>query len=383
MKLKYRLILFCRLISRGLELFPMKKNRILFYSFAGKQYSDSPRYISDYIRKEAPNKFEIVWAINNVDTYKKVVDSDCKLVKYKSLRFLYYYVTSKFIITNLGPFRAVKRRNEQEIINTWHGGGAYKKDGVDNPYKTKYEQLYNALAMKDVTLFLSSSEAFKKYCILGAYKYNGKIADWGMPRNDVILDKNKHFDIKNKVKKYYGIDELSNVVLFAPTWRNYNCDKYEKLDIEHIKMILQKKTGEKWEILCRKHNLTQVMNRKESTFINATNYPDMQELLIASDILISDYSSCIWDFSLMKKPVYLFVPDIEKYESVFGFSTPINSWGFCVCRTNKEIYNTISNFESSEVIEKIERNHKFYGITESGMACKRVYDYIRESCDEK
>lgn len=90
-------------------------------------------------------------------------------------------------------------RKSQVIINTWHGGGAYKKTGVDNPYKNKWQILYNKnFGQAGVRLFLSSSEAFTKYAIRGAFEYKGEVLQCGLPRNDILLDKSKHDEIRKK-----------------------------------------------------------------------------------------------------------------------------------------------------------------------------------------
>ena len=103
----------------------------------------------------------------------RLLDRGYKVIKYNSLAHLYYGITSKFIITNTGPYKALEYRKSQVIINTWHGGGAYKKTGRDNPYKDKYKRLYNEkFGQSGVKLFLSSSKAFTKYAIMADSEIN-------------------------------------------------------------------------------------------------------------------------------------------------------------------------------------------------------------------
>lgn len=361
-----------------LRIFPVKKNRILFYSFSGKDYSDSPKYISEYIDEKGDN-YQIVWAVNEPEKFSYLRNKGYKIIKYNSITHLYYGLTAQYIVTNTGPYKALLYRKDQKIINTWHGGGAYKKTGIDNPYKDKYKKLYNEkFGQAGVTLFLSSSKAFTEYVIRGAFGYKGRIAEVGLPRNDILLENIKHMEITRKVKDNLGIEQCAKFVLYAPTWRNYEIGSYEKIDVELVINACKQKFGGEWILVYRGHNLSNGINNKSDykKSVNATAYPDMQELMIASDILISDYSSCIWDYSLMSKPCFLFTPDLKKYDQTFAFYEPITKWGFDVCETNLILKTAIINFNYDKYTNRIIDNHNYFASTETGCARKYVYEYI-------
>lgn len=375
---KYYCVKIVRFLSRALFLLPIKENRILFYSFSGKDFSDSPKYISEYI--ENNNKeYELIWAVNNPEKFNYLLNRGYKVIKYSSLTHLYYGITSKFIITNTGPYKALEYRNSQIIINTWHGGGAYKKTGRDNPYKDKYKQLYNEkFGQAGVKMFLSSSKAFTKYAIKGAFGYEGEIAEVGLPRNDILFKRDEHSNIALEVKKELSIDNNTKILLFAPTWRNYETDKYEEIDVDSLLKACKERFGGDWVFVFRGHNLSNGSSyiAKDSHCVNATNYYDMQRLMIAAEVLVSDYSSCIWDFSLIGKPCFLYTPDLQKYNQNFAFYTPIHSWGFSVCETNRDLVESVKNFDDEAYIACINENHKMFGNTETGAAVEYVYKYI-------
>ena len=378
--LKYYFIRMVHILTLVFRIFPLNSSRILFYSFSGKEYSGSPKYISDYLVEKEEN-MEIIWAVNNLEKWKFLTEKGWKVIKYNSLAHLYYSATSQFIVTNTGPYKAVRYRKNQKIINTWHGGGAYKKTGIDNPYKGKYEIMYNKfLGQAGVTLFLSSSSAFTKYVIKGAFDYKGEIAECGLPRNDIILSSGKGDSISQKVKTFFHLESSKRMILFAPTWRNYQLNQYEKINIELVLRASMERFGGEWVFIYRGHNLSHELEIEGTDLkcINGTNYTDMQELLIAADILISDYSSCIWDFSLTRKPCFLFTPDLEEYNSKFAFYTPIESWGFDVCLTNKQLADCIRCFSEKKYLENIERNHLLFGICETGKATEYVCNYIKK-----
>ncbi len=108
----------------------------------------------------------------------------------------------------------------------------------------------------------------------------------------------------------------------------------------------------------------------------------MQELLITVDVLITDYSSSIWDYSLLKKPAFLYVPDLKLYEERVGFVTPINKWGFAVCESNNELAKSIENYDSEKQLKAINENHELFQSYETGEASKRVFDYIVSKLDK-
>lgn len=381
--IKYYILLIIRTLSKILFVFPIHEKRILFYSFSGKEISDSPRYIAEYIYEHRDLNYEIIWAVDQPEKWKYICKDEWKIIKYKSLAHVYYTVTSKYIITNTGPFKAVANRKKQEIINTWHGGGAYKKTGVDNPYKDKYTVLYiKNLSQAGVTLFLSSSKAFSKYAIKGAFLYKGNIVECGLPRNDILFKVKLHNAIRLQIMKTLCISGDKKLILFAPTWRNYSTADVEKLDVQKVINACKERFGQEWCMLFRGHNLSNGISvTANNIYYDVTNYRDMQELIIASDILISDYSSCIWDFSLTGKPCFLFTPDLKKYDNTFDFYTPINSWGFDVCMNNIELVNRIRGFNEEKYAGQIRLNHKIFGNCESGDACETVWRFISNRTD--
>ena len=375
--MNYYILLVTRFLSRILFVFPIKRNRILFYSFSGKQFSCSPKYISEYLKANSKEPLEIIWAFNHPEEFEYIKKYGYKVIKYKSFIHAYYTVTSRVIVTNTGPFKAIANRDGQEIINTWHGGGAYKKTGMDNPYKNKLQYFYNKnLGQAGVTLFVSSSKLFTKYAIRGAFGYKGRVMECGLPRNDILLDKEKMNQIREDVRKTLRISQSEMLILYAPTWRNYSIDSFEKIDIEGLCNCVSEVYGKKSIFAFRGHSLSKNdMSSANIDILNLTDYPDMQELLIAADILISDYSSCIWDYSLLRKPGYLYAPDLKEYNVQFSFYTEIEKWGFPVAINNSElfscIYQSVDNYK-----ERIKINHNYFQNTESGSATRQLSEYI-------
>ena len=152
------------------------------------------------------------------------------------------------------------------------------------------------------------------------------------------------------------------------------------IDIKRVINSLESRYHRDVVVLFRKHHALKIDNRIENV-IDVSDYPDMQELLCAADILISDYSSTIWDFSLTKKPCFLYCPDLDYYiNEDRGTYTPIETWPGILCRTNEELEQAIQTFDEVEYVKKVEKHHRDMGSYESGTACEQVCKRIAEVC---
>ena len=357
------------MLTRLAYLIPLKRNKVLFISYLGKQYSCNPKAISEVMAEF--NQFHRVWVFRNPDKYSFLRKQEVDLIQYGSLRYYIALMTYEYIITNSDLPSWISHRSTQHLIHTWHGGGAYKK--VSRDYDSKYQQVINKLCSNNMTLYLSGCKAFTKYLLRGAFEYKGKVLECGLPRNDVLLSGNKNV-LRLKVFKYFSIPESERVLLWAPTFR-VNGKGIEVNDFLVIKEALSKKFGGHWTVLFRRHHVL------DNTFmppgvIDASDYDDMQELLAAADVLLTDYSSCMWDFSLLKRPCFLYVPDLELYEDSRGFYIDISKWPFPKSKTISGLKRCIENFSLDDYTKAIIKHHEDLGSFENGGASKTVVDYI-------
>ena len=154
--LKYGLERLIAGLLRIFRLFPVRKNRVLFQSFSGRQYSDSPKAVCDYLTEHFPGKFEIIWAFVDPDDYAYLKDKGIITVRYKSLRYLYYALTCKVYVDNVEHWSILRFRPQQQVINTWHGGGTFKQVGSDRRDIGQREKRHVIDKMDEVDWFLSS-----------------------------------------------------------------------------------------------------------------------------------------------------------------------------------------------------------------------------------
>ena len=364
-------------VQNALQMFRVLplQDRVNFIAFSGRQYSDSPRRISELLLREHP-EIQQVWAFVEPEKFRFLEEKGIKVVKYKSLEYLYYVMTSKVYVDNAEFWSALKFRPGQMVLETWHGGGAYKRVGGHRIDVNAREQQHAVEKMNKITLFLSSSRAFTKFVIRDAYQYRGEVLECGLPRNDDLL--NPDPATAQKARKTLGISADKKVLLYAPTFRNsHTLDLYD-VDFARLKASLESRFGGEWVIVLRMHYYLadKAMAVGAPWLLNATDYPDMQELLLASDVLLTDYSSCMWDFSLMKKPCFLYARDIDEYRGERDFYTPIESWPFPLAADNDGLEKVIAEFDEAKYRADAARHHQELGSTESGTAAKQCVDRI-------
>ncbi|MDY3057060.1 MAG: CDP-glycerol glycerophosphotransferase family protein [Mediterraneibacter faecis] len=348
-----------KIILTPLYLLPIKKNRISFICYNCTQYSCNPKYISEYLHKYSPSRYEVIWFFNKKEIKKEIPDY-VKKIKKNSLSYFIALATSEYIISNVTLPRIVTFKSKQKTINTWHGT-AFKGD--KNKYGNDYNRFKYFIAENELT-----SEVFRKK---DSFNYQGEIKKIGMPRNDILInqDKNRIMSVREKI----GVSRSINILLYAPTFREDIDNAPFNIDFERLIESLQKKNDEKWIVLFRYHHMQKGrINLKDS--IDVTTYPDMQELLLVSDILITDYSSCMWDFSLMNKPVFLYAEDIEKYilQERGEFYYPIEKLPFAISKNNEELNENILKFDTQIYKDNISKYHQAWGrYNYNGSATKR------------
>lgn len=359
-------------------LLPIKKKRIMFTAYKGAQFSCNPKYIFIELYNNHKDDFEFVWCLNNPEQLPKQYNN-VKVVGYKSLKYVYYQITSRVVILNHANPVYIPLRKTQLKINTWHGGGAYKRvsmSAISNKiksanYKTKCE-------IKDTDIFISSSKKFTEVMFESQSLPKKYYLEIGMPRNDLFFEENT--ELQKEIKSILNIDSDIKTILYAPTYRGVEKEnEFDiSLDVDIVLESLKKRFGGKWELLLRTHiNTLKNSDSNNRKIIDVTSYPDMQELLLIADVLITDYSSSIWDFALTGKPAFLFTPDLENYQTKErGFYTPIEKWQYNYAINNQELKNIIINFDSEKHKEKIAMHLKELKSFEDGRASKKIIEYI-------
>lgn len=346
---------------RGVE------KKVLFNSFGGKQYSDNPRAISEKLHELFP-EFEIVWRINDVDKQCGIVPDYVRVVSNGS-SFIRELATCMCYVTNGELSENIYKRKGQFFVQTWHGDRIFKKilysaqevDGVSIPILDEFlTDLCVAGSEKGV-------EMFRK-----AFRYNGRVLTCGCPRNDKLLINSQ--DEVIQIKRRLNIDLKKHVFLYAPTYRdNLNNYQSSSVDLQRVLSILEE-TGDEWLCLIRAHpNSLGISFNYDDRFINVSTYPDMADLLLISNMLITDYSSSSTDYVITGRPIILAAFDKEEYvETCRNFEIDISEPGFIIAANQEELERIIRNTTIDEYRHSDIRVMDFYRTNETGHASEKV-----------
>ena len=383
-----------RFLLRIFHLFPIKNNRIIFESYGGSQLSCSPFCLYEFI-KEAEKNLELVLVVKSS---KQIIDSKSILfVKYGSWHYFKYVLTSKVYITNIGLGVFLPFREKQIVINTWHACCAYKKIEKDfYKYEGMYAWLYDKslnLISQSTTYYLAAAEAAMKGMSSAWGLPLEKCIQSGLPRNDIFFHPQKMEERLIHLRNALRIEQSDFVVLYAPTFRKTVGNPFYEwtlCETDLFKAIENRFATKKIKLLLRLHlsllrnvDIVQKLKAREtvSNIMDVSLYPEMQDLLCVADMLITDYSSSVWDYSFTYRPCFLFTPDLEEYKKKTDFYTPIEEWGFSICKTNEELRKQIEAFDENKFKQAMIRHHENLGSYEKGTATEEVVKIILSHID--
>lgn len=345
---------------------PLDSKLILFVSFMGKNYNDSPKKVFEYIQSDEKYKdYHCVWAFEHPEKFPEL-----ETVKMDSLSYFITALKAKYWITNTNIERGLKFKKKNQIyLNTWHGI-ALKYIGNDCPGRKDYNF--------DTVDYLTVSGSYDEKVFKSAF--NAKESSYlrcGMPRNEELwkVDKNK----KDVLRKKLNIPENKKVILYAPTWR-------ESTDGGKSYLIKPPIHFEKWEkelgnefvVLFRAHHLTtKVLGVEYNEFVrNASEYPYVNDLMIIADILITDYSAIAFDFSILCKPILCYAYDYDSYLVERGtYFSMDEKYPNKSCRSEEELLTRIKNINyqyESEKTRKFRNEFIQYGLNATEMSVKAI-----------
>ena len=363
---------------------PIKPKRVVMWAYDFKQYSCNPRALTEYLLDHHP-EFEIYWVFRRKLDISGV-DRRIKCIRYRSLDFHRIINTAEFIFTNCrtDPFNIHwYKREGQKYIMQWHGGVALKKVEKDAEDKLSFMYLDKAQRDSKVCDLMISGCDFQTRLIRESFWYDGEILEKGIPRNDIFFDMSRHAEIRKKVYRKYNLDEDTRIILYAPTFRKPVTIEPYRLDWKEIVPAFQAFLGnEKVAVMLRLHpnligkaDTTSLLNHP--AMIDVTGYHDMQELLCISDVLMTDYSSSMFDYSLMNRPCFIYAADIEQYDR--GYYFDFKELPFPLARTQEELLKAIQTFDHDrygEVLKDFMDNK--IGLFENGSASRAQAEWMQK-----
>lgn len=378
-----------RALLTPLRLLPVKKNRVFLINNLSHKYAGNPKYVAEHLMENYGDRLQIVLSVKQPEKYDHLRQRGFQIVKFNSWKYFVNAMTSQVFLTNSGGYSYLPLRKSQYVINTWHGGAAYKKCGTDMYSNSKIFRADLKLQSKQTGAFLSTctrfTEEFSRALIIPKEVY------WeiGMPRNDIMLHPDE--DLRRQVREQIGLAQGERLILFAPTYRKVD-DNYFRdsiainygVDADRVVKAMEQRFGGKWRFAVRYHpNVVNRQAMQDENVLDLTDYEDMQELLLAADAMINDFSSSLWDFMLTGKPSFLFAVDLEHYVATTEVYTPVSQWPYPQAVNNDQLEKNILEFDEEKYAHDCQRHYAALGGCETGEATALVSQRIAQLCLEQ
>lgn len=359
------------IIYKFFFIFKIKKNKIVIVSYFGKGFGDSGKYICNELHNRNKN-YDIVWLSKDISSE---FPNYIRVVKYNSLKSFYELATAKIWIDNSRKRPYISKRKNQFYMQTWHSNLRMKK--IEKDAEQYLDKQYIRYAKRDSKMAdaIIAGCDFSYNTIKNSFWYDGPIYKTGIPRCDELF--NNDIKLINNIKDNLKIDNSKKIFLYAPTFRKNKDVNINDIDIFIEK--LSKKYKNNFILLLRFHPISKQTIKETKYIKNVTNYPDMQELIKISDILITDYSGCMFDAAIAHKKCILYVPDYDDYtknqrELYFDF----NQLPFSKTYTMEGLAEKIISFDETQYEENVNLFLKYINSYEKGESSKNVVDILEE-----
>ena len=375
-----------RILFQVAGLLPTQKNTIIFESFYGKQFNDNPKALYKYIKEQYPD-YKLYWSFDrrHVHHFQKY---DINILSRFSFKWIVKMARAEYWVTNSRMPLWIPKPAHTNYVQTWHGT-PLKKLGADiqevqMPGTNTDTYIKNFLFEANKWDYLISPNAYSTEIFSSAFGFDQTFIESGYPRNDVLYTRNNDTDITT-LKKTLNIDADKKVILYAPTWRDnhyYDVGQY-KFDLPFDIDALYQALGDDYVILLRMHYLV-----RESFDIAAYHpfiqdvsaYPEVSDLYLVADMLITDYSSVFFDYANLKRPMIFYCHDIDEYrDHIRGFYFDFeNEAPGPIVKTTDELIEAVKEAGSGTRVpsQALERFYSRFCYLDDGHASKRVVEHI-------
>ena len=370
-----------------MRLLPVRPNKIVFATFEGDGgFGCNPRYIAEELHRRK-NDIEMVWLTHDPN---RVFPPYIRAVKDSELAEAFHLATAKVWVDNYRKPLGTLKRKGQFYLQTWHASIGFKAVGLFRGERfPKIARLVSEWDSNLIDYVLSNSD----YCDKIYPKkllYDGPTLRTGSPRCDCII--NNREQLRESVRSRYQIKQEKRILLYAPTFRGGTQREKKSvemeapsLDYQSIKSALEMRFGGEWIFFLRLHpQIASVFKdvsteKKNELLIDVSQADDMSELIAASDMLITDYSSCAFDAAFCGIPALLYAGDLKSYVVQRGeMMWEKEELPFTIAETNDALILNIKEFDERLYEEHVKEFMKKQGIIEDGHASERVVDIIEE-----
>ena len=318
---------------------------VLFEAFSGKQIGDSPLAIAIELQKSHP-ELKLYWSSASGNPE---LPEGMTALRHGSPSWYRALATSKFLVNNANFPAYFRKREGQIYLQTWHGT-PLKLIGLDirnNRTSAVYQQTMEREA--GYWDYLLSPSAYCTEIFPKAFATKAKVLELGYPRNDSL--NNVSAETRAAIRRKLGVaDPKQKLVLYAPTWRDHS--RGSKGGWESVNYLSQEtKLPDGFTLLFRGHANTHASHQAINTaaVIDVTFYPNIADLFIAADVLVTDYSSVMFDFSATGKPIIFLTPDLKEYEADRGFYFDFRTHApGPICSTAQEVNQALMDADANQ-----------------------------------
>ncbi|MGW8330326.1 bifunctional glycosyltransferase/CDP-glycerol:glycerophosphate glycerophosphotransferase [Streptomyces sp. NPDC055897] len=370
-----------RVYDEAFSRLPVKKRTVVFESHMGRQYSDSPRAIYEEMRRRGLD-FEAIWSYTGS---QKDFPKDATLVRRWSLPYLKALAQAEFWVDNQGFPLKLAKRPETTYIQTWHGS-ALKRMGFDLAElkaMTRGQQQEQQAALDRFDRFLVRSEHDVRTLAKAFRLPERALLRVGYPRNDSMVRLRRRELAEGSVERgplaaELGIPADKKVLLYAPTFRRSSGGQQFELPFDVARFA--EEFGDQYVLLVRAHYLNHVVlpPTVRGSVIDVSNLHDVGPIMELADALITDYSSVMFDYALLDRPMLFFAYDYEEYahESRGTYFDLKKAAPGPVFTTEEEFYAAVKSLDA-QALEHAPARRQFvdrFGEYDTGNAAESIVD---------
>lgn len=351
--------LILKFVNIFVKLCSIKNNQVAFVSLESNKLESDLKLIYDELSKD--KKYNLKTVLIN---YNKKSLLNNFLYMLNCIKQIYIINTSKIVlITDNNYVISNFKRDGVKVIQVWHATGAIKKFG--NAIKREYP-------IRNYDYVLANSDYWKKPYQEAFNVSKDNVIVTGMPRVDHLVDRDYLVKTKAKLVDKYPILKNKKIILYAPTFRGNIYQGFKSIAFNGKKLL--DSLGEDYVLIYKFHPLLLNEPVIDCERILNLNNEDTHDLFTVSDMLVSDFSSIIFDYAFLNKPLYFFVPDLDEYLKTLGcFVDYQKMMPGAICFDEEELSKAILKDKNYDLKNFL---HTFFKY-QDGNNTKRVVEFIK------
>lgn len=358
------------------RLLPVDKKKVVISNFYGRGYGDNPKAIAEELLRR-DGDIKLVWLTKGPEAAASLPEG-ITACEYDSPRRCLELSTARVWVDNCRKGARFKKPG-QFYLQTWHG---FALKRIERDTADKLPPEFESYAMRDsaqTDLIVSDSD-FMTGIYRNSFWYEGPVEKFGAPRNDILVRQDP--EVYKTVRQRFGLPEDCKIVLYAPTFRADSSLEPYGVDYPRLRRACEGRFGGRFAVLIRLHpnimELASDLTFDGETTFDASPYPDIQELLAAADVVVTDYSSLMFDFMLTRRPCFQFATDISAYRKDRNFYLPLDQLPFGLAENNDQLEEIITGFDGDAYQQRLDRFRQQVGMLADGRGAERCADWILE-----